>query len=447
MPALTARSLALEILNGYQPQKSNLSQLIASRFSRLPQDFPDRGFARDLVWGAVRYLNTLDWFIDQFADEPERMEPAVRNILRIGLLQVLFLSERVPHYAAVDESVNLATASGKGRASKLVNAVLRNIIRKENDLPWPAEEDNPVKSVAVRHAHPGWMVARWLKRYGKEETVRLCQADNTVPHLTVRVNTLKITREALKKRLSDEGIASESTAYSPDGLILLSNPELEKLESYRQGLFIVQDEASQLVTRILDPQPGETVIDLCFGVGVKTTHIAQLTGCHAQIMAVDNSTQQIEKAKENFARMGIGDRVTAVAADARTFSAPEADRVLVDAPCSGLGVIRRKPDIKWNRSEEDVESKYPPLQKSILFNGARLVKKGGVIVYSTCTIEPEENEDVIKDFLLAFPDFRLDPVDLDGQARDLMNDKKYFFATFPHRHGTDGFFAARLRRR
>jgi 16S rRNA (cytosine967-C5)-methyltransferase len=443
----TARSLALGVLDSYQPQKSNLSQVLAVHFSRQANAIPDRGFARDLVWGVVRYLNTIDWFVDHFADEPGRIDPRVRNILRLGVFQILYFEERVPHYAAVNESVELATRAGRAKAGKFVNAVLRNIIRKVNDLPWPPNEDNALKSLAVRNAHPAWLVSRWLDRWGNDETVKLCQANNVVPHLTIRANTLKISAEDLKKWLEAEGVAVEACSCAEDGLVLLSNPEIESLESYRLGYFIVQDEASQLVANVLDPREGETIVDLCSGAGIKTSHIVQLTNQQVRVIAVDNATQQIDKSKQNFQRLGVAPNVETVQADARRFGDFLADRVLVDAPCSGFGVMRRKPDIKWNRSEEDVAVRYPALQKAILFNGARLVKMGGVMVYCTCTTEPEENESVVKEFLLRFPDFRLEEIPLRGPAQRLMTRSKYYFSTLPHRDGLDGFFAVKLRRR
>jgi 16S rRNA (cytosine967-C5)-methyltransferase len=445
MPA-TARSFACDVLNNYQPQKSNLSQLLARRLRGSGDDnIPDRGFARDLVWGVVRYLNTLDWIIDKFAADPRRIEAPVRTVLRLGVYQILYMGERVPRYAAVDESVKLAAKAGRGKAGAFVNAVLRNIIRAGDRLPWPAADS--AGGIAVRYAHPAWLTARWLGRLGTEETVRLCQANNTPPHLTIRVNTGKISRDDLKTRLGEEGVPAEPCAYSEDGLVLLENPEIEQLESYRLGCFVVQDEAAQLIANILDPREGETIVDLCSGGGTKTAHIVQLANRLVRVVAVDNATHQMEKAKTDFERLGIASNVDLAQADARRFGGVAADRVLVDAPCSGLGVVRRKPDIKWNRSEEDVAVRFPALQKDILCNGARMVKPGGVMVYSTCTTEPEENEGVIRDFLLTFPDFHLEEIPFTGPARDLLAGNGRYFSTAPHRHGLDGFFAAKLRRR
>ncbi|MHB9154568.1 MAG: transcription antitermination factor NusB, partial [Endomicrobiales bacterium] len=271
------RLAALTILNLYQPQKTNLSHLMAGFLGRAG-DLSDKGLVRDLVWGVVRYLTTIDWLIGLFAQKPGSLEPPVRNILRLGVFQIVFYEGKVPEYAAVNESVELTRRIGRASAARMVNAVLRGLGRKKDNLPWPEEGKDPGRAVALRYAHPGWMAARWLRRLGREEAVRLCKANNAAAPLTVRVNTLAISREGLREALEKEGVPSEVTRCSPDGLILKVRPEIEKLETFRKGFFLVQEEASQLVSLMLDARPGETLLDLCCGAGIKASHLAQITG-------------------------------------------------------------------------------------------------------------------------------------------------------------------------
>jgi 16S rRNA (cytosine967-C5)-methyltransferase len=260
-----ARLSAYRLLSRYRPAETTLSRLFLEHGADDALSAGEASFARELVRGTVRRLNTLDWLIGVFSSRSGKIDPSVRNILRLGLFQILYFSDRVPEYAAVHESVELARKTGKAHAAGFVNALLRTAARKRSTLPWPDPEKEPSRAVALRHAHPEWMVERWMKRLGNEETVRLCESDNGIPPLTVRVNTLKASREELRTALEKEGVQCDLCRYSPDGLILLSRPEIEKLAVFKDGWFVVQDEASQLVTRVLDPQPGERVFDLCSG--------------------------------------------------------------------------------------------------------------------------------------------------------------------------------------
>lgn len=444
MTTASPRSVALKILDRYEPGKTNLSALMARRIEG-PDAPREKGFTRDLVWGVVRYLYALDFLIDRFATKPQKLEPQVRNILRLGTFQLLFFEGKVPEYAAVNESVALARASRRSPAASLVNAVLRGIIREKDKLPWPDENADPATAIAVRFSHPEWLVKRWIKRWGNERTKELCAADNETPPLAIRVNTLKITRNDLQKRLEGEGVASRPAAVSPDGLILDSRPVIENLEAYRRGLFIVQDEASQIVSFLLDAREGGTVLDLCSGAGIKAAHIAQITRGKAKLVAVDLSETQVRRSRENFERLGVTG-VEMLKEDALAIRGPAADRVLLDAPCSGFGAVRRKPDIKWNRSESDVVSRLPELQKKMIARAASLVMPGGKLVYSTCTTEPEENEEVVEYLLGRFPDLAVEKPGTDLLPGELVTPEGYF-RSFPHEHDMDGFFAAVLRRK
>jgi 16S rRNA (cytosine967-C5)-methyltransferase len=435
-----ARGAALAILNSYRPQGSNLSQLIGNELQKA-DGLSDRGFARDLVWSTVKYLNTLDWLIDAFAAKPKKLEPAVRNILRLGLVQLLYFSDRVPEYAAVNEAVAMARKH-RQQAAPMVNALLRRTLREKDRLPWPDCSVDDVECTAIRLAHPAWLVRRWQERRGDADAEKLCAADNAAPPLTVRVNTLKISRDGLRERLAADGVSSELCPYSPDGLALTERPEIERLESFSSGLFIVQDEASQLVSRVLAARCHDTVLDLCSGAGIKASHIAQLTGGRARIVAVDNAAPQLQRAAENFKRLGITNIETRQE-DLTRMPAFSADRVLIDVPCSGIGVIRRKPDIKWNRTATDITERYPALQRELLTSAAERVKPGGTLVYSTCSIEPDEDETLVAAFLAQHPSFSVERLEPPAVPETFIT-ADGFFRSFPHRHNTDGFFAARL---
>lgn len=433
-PIDVSRRAAWRVLNDYSRRHSSVSILLASRLG-VPAPALNRGFVRELVWGVIRHLNTIDWLIDSHTRPGTMIEPGVRALLRLGMAQLFFLDGRVPAYAAVSGTVDLSRAVGKSRAATLINAVLRAAMRSGGKLPEGGSPDQR----AVRLSHPAWMLNRWSERYGAEAADELCRVNNAAPPFTIRA--VRPGREELIGRLQREGVTGVPCAFSPDGIVLDGRPELEELETYRTGCFVVQDEASQLAVRLLDPQSGEKILDICSGAGIKAAHIWQLTGGRAQVSCIDTEERQLERAAANFKRLGISGIETR-RADARKLTGIEADRVLVDAPCSGLGVIRRKPDIKWNRLPEEIAVKYPALQKELLAAAAALVRPGGTIVYCTCTTEPEENEAVIETALAQQPGLEIVGPRMGG---GLSADGKYF-KTLPRVNGMDGFFACCLRR-
>jgi 16S rRNA (cytosine967-C5)-methyltransferase len=442
MAPSTARSQALQVLTRYRPGTNTISTLLTNCLTD-PAVAENAGFVRDLVWGVVRYLNALDWLIDAFTVERNaRLDPRVRVLLRLGLYQVLYAADRIPAYAAVHESVDLAKSIGGGTAAPLVNAVLRRAIREQKSLPWPDAVANPLRNRAIMLAHPAWMIERWLARWGEAETDALCRENNTPPPLTIRTNTLTISREALQHELAAAGIGSTPCRYAPDGLVLQERPMLEGLPAYQRGCFVVQDEASQVIAGLLDIRPGITMLDLCAGAGIKATHCAQLAGGNISLMAIDSSARQLARAEENCRRLGITS-VVVRQQDVTTMTGLAVDRILLDVPCSGLGALRRKPDIKWNRKLSDIRTVYPAVQQALLTAAARLLKPGGLLVYSTCTTEPEENEQVVSAWLSANPGYHPEPVRLpDGSAAG----PAPYVQLLPSRQGTDGFFAAKIRR-
>jgi 16S rRNA (cytosine967-C5)-methyltransferase len=447
------RLAAFEILLRIEKERSYADILIDRELSTGELMGPDRGLLTELVYGVLRRRGTLDHIINQFSRQKvDKLERVVLILLRLGLYQALFL-DRIPVSAAVNETVKLAKVLAP-RAAGFINAVLRTADRKRDEILYPDPQGDPVASLAARHSHPAWIIGRWIEQLGPEEAESLARAMSEAPPLTIRCNTLKITRDALIARLSAEAGSAVITCFSPDGLNIAARTPLAGMPDFREGLFTIQDESSQLAAILLAPLPGERVLDLCAAPGGKTTHLAQLMENRGEILACDTAVRKLALIEENSRRLGIT-IITTFHLDA-TRPLPEAgqeplatdrfDRVLVDAPCSGLGVLRRNPEGKWWKTPADI-AELAPRQKAILLNGAALLKEGGTLLYATCSTTPEENEGVIADFLSKRPDFMLE--DLRGlfPAYAELFTKEGYFRSWPHRHGMDGFFAARLRKK
>ncbi len=444
----TPRAICLDILNRVEGRDLHLDRLLADSFKRYRHlTSLDRSFLTELTYGVIRWREKLDWVITQFSEIPfEKIELEAINILRLGLYQILFLS-RTPASAAVNESVELAKQiRGRGGAG-FVNAVLRSSIRQRDEIHYPEIAEDPALHLSVIQSHPLWLVRRWIKEVGAEEAVRICAFNNQISPLTLRANTLKINRKDLIEKLSEEGLKAQATAYSEEGILLEDPPPTSELPFIKQGLYVIQDEASQLVSSILDARPGERILDACAAPGGKTTHVAQRMENRGEIHALDLSKGKLDLIEEICQRLGVK-IVKVLKADAAA-SLPVSkdlafDRVLADVPCSGFGTLRKNPDLKWKRGEKDIQ-RLGALQLSILNNLSAYVKKGGALVYSTCTVFHEENEDVVETFLGGHPEFRLDQIEKAGEKlRPFLHNG--YFKTFPPRNEMDGFWVARLRK-
>ena len=410
----------------------------------------DRAFATELTYGTLRSLNTLDWILSKFIKKSlSSQNPAVRNLLRLGVYQLMFM-DRVPPSAACNEGAKMARKYGHPGVVKFVNGVLRNVSRSVGEIKFPGLDEDPVEHISLRYSHPSWMVERWLEEFGLEDTLAMCRANNEPAPNTVRTNTLKTTRDELAAKLRSEGLTVSQTAYAPEGLNIEGFFSLGSLETFREGLFQVQDESSMLAVRALAPRPGTFVIDACSAPGGKTTHLAQMMDDKGRILAVDIHPHKLALIKENCTRLGIS-IIETVTGDAR--SLPEkysnkADFILVDAPCSGLGVLRRRPDARWRKHPDQLPD-IVKLQADILEGASGCLKAGGVMVYSTCTITREENLDQVQNFLAGHSEFRLEDItrllpeklDLAGTYRE------GYLQILPHQHGMDGFFIARMRKK
>ncbi|MBR3497592.1 MAG: 16S rRNA (cytosine(967)-C(5))-methyltransferase RsmB [Selenomonadaceae bacterium] len=389
----------------------------------------DRKFCTELVYGTVKAGASLDWKISKYLNRPlAKVDEKILAVLRVGMYQIFFL-DRVPNSAAVNESVELTKKFCGLGASKFVNGVLRAAVREPHKSDFPTGDD--LKSLALRNFHPLWLVKLFAEEFGLDATKKILDFDNTEPPLCLRVNFLKTTREKILTALKNFGVEAEPSTLAPEGIICRRHGALDKFQPLRDGLCQVQDESSMTAARLLNPQAGEFVIDCCAAPGGKSTHLAELMKNRGRIVAADIYETKLEHIKANAQRLGIK-IIEPLLIDARTIGEKffnQADKVLVDAPCSGLGVLRRKADLRWKKNPDELND-LPALQEKILSSAAQTLKRGGILVYSTCTIIRRENESVVEKFLAAHENFR--PVEMK--------------TLLPQVTGTDGFFSARLER-
>lgn len=446
-PARTAAFTALREVNA---RRADLPAALASVRPMLT-DERDRALATDLVTGTLRWQRQLDHLIEHFAKRPiTKLDVDVLQILRLGAYQLLHL-DRVPAAAAVNDAVAMTRRARKTSAAGLVNAVLRALSRNSHRLPLPLRppEGDPLAFLEVSLSHPVWLANRWLGRYGFDAAEAWETFNNAAAPLTIRVNRLKIDRSTLTEALAAHGVAVEPARYAPDGLIVTSgNPLRTPLAG--TGEFVFQDEASQLVALLGAPEPGMKVLDACASPGGKTTAMAAMAGDRAQIVATDVRSARMQLLRETVSASGAHNiRVLQADLEAGLPFAAEFDVVFVDAPCSGLGTVRRDPDIRWRRAEADLV----PLalaQLNMIRNAAKTVLPGGRLIYSTCSSEPEENERVVSSFLADNGNFA--PIDLRAERPAYFNalepvlDDRGSLRTSPHEHGLEAFYGAVLRR-
>ncbi len=446
-----ARVAAYHALRAIANERADLPSALAQSRQHLSDD-RDRALAADVVAGTLRWQRSLDHLIQHFAARPlTKIDNDVLHILRLSLYQLLHL-DRVPASAVVDDAVDLTRQVRKTSASGFVNAVLRTTLRQRSRLPVPprpdkdADRDAMLAYLGITHSHPEWLVARWLDRFGFAATERWVRFNNEPPPLTLRANTLQGNREALAATLSDAQISTEPTRHAPHGLVVTDGNPLREPSS--EGAFFVQDEASQLVTLAVDAQPGERILDLCASPGGKTTAMAGDMRDTGLLVACDVRARRIALLRDTVRASGASRvRVVRVANEGALPFATFFDRVLVDAPCSGLGTIRRDPDIRWRRHEAGL-AQFAGTQVTLLDRAAAVVRPGGRLVYATCSSEPEENEGVVDAFLDSHPGFERIDLRVQGPAHlQPLLDPDGMLRTLPFEHGLEAFFAAALVRR
>lgn len=441
----TPRETALHALYRFETQGALVRDILDDMLRRSRLDERDRALSTELAYGALRWRGRIDWILDRCVQRGiGSLTPWIRNILRLGVYQLLMM-DQIPDAAATHEMVELAKRYGHAGTARLTNAVLRTVIRRREEFETPPRFADPVMDLCVRYSYPRWLIQRWVDRYGHEEAAALCEAGNRPPPVVIRSNRLKTTAAALADRLKAQGVEARSGRYLQDFLTLSAPGDVRRLAGFSEGWFQVQDESAGLAVRLLDPQPGETVVDLCCAPGGKTIYIAELMRNRGCIVGADLSPVRLRRLQEHARRMGV-DRVIPVAMDGQTPGLRiQVDRVLVDAPCTGLGTVSRRAELRWRRQPEDIVEAQK-LQQALIEQGAGLVRPGGVLVYSTCTIEPEENEAVILAFRERHPEFRVERPEAWPAACSALIGADYIVRTLPSAHGIDGSFAVRLRR-
>lgn len=448
----TSREAALAALIDVDKNGAYARIALDRALSNSGLDKRDRAFATELVYGTLRSAGLLDHVASRFSRIPvDRMDPEVRSAVRMGLYQMLEM-DAVPAPAAVYETVEAVGRISHKGAKGFVNAVLRAVLRSPDPLGLPDREKDPAGYIAVKYSHPRWLVERWVDERGAQWAEALAAANNVTPPVTVRVNLLRTTREEFVRRAAEAGITARPSELAPEAVDLMDLDTVESVPGFSEGFFQVQDVSGILVSHILAPEPGETVVDACAAPGGKTTHIAQLMADRGTVLAFDIHQGKLRSVAEAARRLGLSS-IRTEARDARELGealGPVADRVLVDAPCTGLGVLRRRPDLRWRKSRDDVEA-LVRLAREILESAARCVKPGGLLVFSTCTITPEENERQVEDFLASHPEFEASPIGphlpCGFRERFPVPDAAWYVTFYPHVHGIDGGFAARMRRR
>ena len=445
----SAREAAFAVLYRAEAADAFVSILLFRTLERERLSPADRGLATALVLGVLRHRERIDYALAPLLRRPlESLPAAIRTVLRIGAYQLLDL-DRIPKPVAVSEAVTLATRHGHAGTARLVNAILRRLAGEGPPAPPDATAD-PVGHFAVVFSHPRWLIARWISRWGVEEAGALAASQLQPAPSTIRANTLRTTATALLETLRERGIAA-SPGLVPDA-VRVGGPVSDRLPLVDRGLAVIQDEGAMLVSLAVGPAPGQTVIDACAAPGGKTTHMAALMADQGRILACDVHPKKLQALAARCALVGAG-CVDAYDLDAQAIGSRWpglADAVLVDAPCSGLGTVRRRPEIKWRAAEADLP-RHAGLQRAILDGACGAVKPGGVLVYSVCSLEAEEGPEVTREFLGRHRDFALAsfpdafPRTVGGRQVDGAERGEVFL--WPHRHDTDGFYLAVLRRR
>lgn len=400
----------------------------------------NRRFITELVYGTIKAKGTIDWIIENNVTRKlGKISPVILNILRLGVYQIFF-NDKTPDSAACNESVKLAKKFGHQGTVKFVNGVLRNCSRNKETLEYPSEKDNLIKNIALTKFHPEWLVKRWLEVFGEDETRALCEYNNVPKKIVIRVNTLMATREELMGFLEEEGFEVTLSKWSKDGIVCTKSSSLKNI-FYKYGdLIYIQDESSMLVGEIVQPIEGSRVIDVCSAPGGKTTHLAQLMNNKGEIIASDIHEHKLKLIDENADRLRI-DIIETKLQDASINVAEwnnSADYVLVDAPCSGTGVLGRRAEARWRKAEADLKE-FPKLQIEILNNASKYTKVGGTLIYSTCSIEKAENTEVVESFLKTNKNYKIEKIH-HPITGELINELKIL----PQKDNIDGFYICKL---
>jgi 16S rRNA (cytosine967-C5)-methyltransferase len=440
------RETVLELLETIEKNQSYSNLLLHHAIEKNNLPTKDIGLLTELTYGTLQRKMTLDFYLKGFLKKANKIEPWVKNLLRLTLYQMVYL-DKIPDRAAIFEAVEIAKKRGHKGIASMVNGVLRSIQRE--GLPSLSVIEDATERLAIETSHPHWLIKRWIKQFGYEKTKEMGEINLTAPLQTARVNTTKITREECAKRLLEEGFQLELSLIIPEAIRALKG-NLASSAAFKEGLLTIQDESSMLVAYALGAEKNEMVLDACAAPGGKSTHIAEKMNNSGQLISLDLHEHKVKLINDNARRLALHNIQTR-AMDSRHASEhfpPESfDRVLLDAPCSGLGVMRRKPDMKYTKKEQDL-FQLSNIQQNLLESVSNLVKEGGVLVYSTCTVDHEENENTVADFLKQHPDFEGDTSFKDRMpeaVRPLING--FDLQILPQDFGSDGFYIACLRKK
>jgi len=438
---MNARETALRVLVSCRTNNAWADAALKAQLQRDGLSGADAALCSRIVYGVMQNQILLDHYLGAYCSQRlDHLQPPLLEILRIGAYQILYL-DKVPDRAAVNESVELAKKNKRGTAAGLVNAVLRKVSQNKESLPEIPNKDE-LQYLSVKYSHPRWLVKRLMPILGREETERFLDINDSIAPLTIQLNPLKTSAETLTAELADAGVSARAHSWVPGCLELSSTGDLTGLDAFREGKFIVQDPAARLVSLVADVQPGQRVLDVCAAPGGKSFSAAFAMENQGSVISCDLHENKLVRIREGAARLGLT-CVDTAAADGRKFR-PEwesaFDTVIVDAPCSGLGIIRKKPDVRYKRANDLFA--LPVIQSAILENAARYVKPGGTLVYSTCTILPEENGQITDAFLAEHPDFTREAFTLPAPVGETDGQ----LTLWPHRHDTDGFYICRMKR-
>lgn len=434
-----ARSAALKALIQFRRDGAWTDLLLKKELAGMSRE--DAALASAITYGVMQNMMLLDFYISKYSSiRLKKIMPQVLDAMRCGAYQIIFM-DRVPMFAAVNETISLIKKHANPRAASFANAVLRKICAEKDHLPTPDKNDN-VKYMSVAYSHPEWLIEKLISQYGIEECEGLLKANNLTAPLYIRVNTLKTTVDKLSKILSKKGVVVSQVAGLENALLCQSDEPLHLMDEFKEGLFYIQDIASQLAVSLLGAKPGDTVIDMCAAPGGKSLIAAQNMENKGRVLSFDLHLHKAEIIADNAKKYGV-DIIEAAAADSSVTAGEligSADRIICDVPCSGLGIIRKKPDIRY-KSEESIKF-LPEIQYSILKNAAKYLKSGGRLVYSTCTILKDENENIINHFLSEEKDFKLVSF-----TNNICGSCDGFVTLLPHINNCDGFFIAVLDRK
>ncbi len=437
------RGYAIKILNRVDRTDAYLDKLLDIDLKNSNLSGQDKALLFEIVHGVMRWIGRIDWVLNGFyKGQFSKCIPNVKNALRVALYQILFL-DKVPDYAAVNEAVEFVKKLQGQKHADQTNAILRNIIRSKDAIRYPDPEEDLVGYFSAYYSHPSWMIKRWLTRFGKEETEKLLIANNSKPTMTLRVNGLVSTKEELINLLNSVDLKFTESKLLPEFVRLNNLSNITDWQYFQKGYFTIQDESTGFPVKLLDVEPGMRVLDLCAAPGGKTAFIADLMKNTGEIIALDRFESRLKILQKNLSRLNVA-IVNTIAMDGLEYEDENLfDRVLVDAPCSGLGTLTKKPDLKWKKDLGDIR-KIVNMQYELLRKGASHLKENGIIVYSTCTIEPEENSEIVSRFLTEHKNFKL--IDASLVFDKDLTDNNGFLQTLPHIHKIDGSFAAKIQR-